>query len=134
MIEIMTKAAEIKLRNLTAKAKDQSELIRVLGAVAVANIKENFNTESWDGVAWDPLNAAYALRKARSPGVIQKKLQYSGRLINSIRYFTIGRDAISVGSSIVYAASQNSKRQFLAPTAKNVEGMQAIVRNYFEKT
>lgn len=131
MIEVQIRGAELRLSNLTAKLKDQSALIRVLGVVAVANIKENFNTESWNGAPWDSLSAAYAAKKARSPGVIQKKLQYSGRLINSIRYFTIGRDAISVGSSISYASRLNARRPFLPPTPQNIADMQAIVEDYF---
>ena len=130
MIEFNTRKAEIEITRIQGRIDNQSQLLEAIGLVALNAVRENFNTESWNGAPWDPLTAAYALRKSRSPGVIQKKLQYSGRLINSIRYYTIGRDAVSVGSSVIYASLQNKKRPFLAPSPRTLAEMQKIAADY----
>lgn len=63
------------------------------------------------GQPWKPLTKPYAKWKAKQPGAIQKTLQFTGRLRNSIAWQLVGDDAVAVGTPLEYAAPHQNPQK-----------------------
>lgn len=79
----------------------------VIAETATEYYKANFADEQWEGVPWQPLNAAYAAKKTKGAGRI---LVREGVLINSIRPSSVSAERITIsagGPKTPYARAHN---------------------------
>ena len=136
-------------------AKLDSQMPRILGAKAVKVTRENFETESYNGVKWQPrkakTNRAYDRRGTYKGSVYNSAnplLRQTGNLFNSIKYVVTG-STIDVGvnlSQVPYAVAHNEgknhqpKRQFIGYSLKldiqlrdEIEKRHAKIFNQFKK-
>ena len=84
------------LNGLVVATKDPGPALRQIGAATKSRVKLGFrNSQDPDGNAWAPIN-----HRAGKP------LLDTGRLRNSISHQLIGKDAVAVGTNVVYAQAQ----------------------------
>ena len=85
------------------------DLLELLGSEAESQTRRRIGEEKTDpaGDPWDEWSEAYAAHRPKKGGL----LQLGGGLLDSISYSVDGDDAVSVGSNLVYAATQQYGRE-----------------------
>jgi len=93
-----------KVHSLLAGFKDvdKIEVLEAIGSTGASQTQRRIAEEKTDpdGRDWQPLNPAYEASKQGSGGILEK----DGHLVSSIAHNISGKDQVSWGSNLAYAA------------------------------
>lgn len=139
MITISSNAEQVavKIRNLGREASDLTPLMRLI-AGELDDIKETaFERESdpVTGRAWPELKPATVFARQRR-GKMGKKLQVTGRLVNSITTRVTSTTA-RIGTNVIYSRVHNAgfgnipQRRFLGFSSTHVNRIKRLVEKHF---
>lgn len=116
-----------------------TRLLDVLGSELESQTRRRLSEEKTgpDGISWAPWSGDYAARRPNKGGL----LELSGDLIDSIAY-EVGDDAVTVGSSMLYALVHQDgdeemgipARPYLGVSDNNLEDLGELVLHFIERT